>query len=546
MITLLGLGPGNPNLLTREAWQILSESKTVHLRTRRHPTVAGLPPHLSLIDFDDVYDAGDAFEIVYARIVDAVMAAAMQGDVVYAVPGHPLVGEATTPLILQRAAQTNIPTRIVAGLSFIEPTLEILNDEFLILNRAPASARSIQNSKFKIHNLVDPLNGLQLGDALEIATLHHPPLNPDKPALIAQVYSRAVASDVKLTLLNQYPPAHEVFVVRAANEGVKGGRGEGVSRKRKSPAHPVTRSPLHELDHHDTFDHLTSLYVPALDAIGGFEAFQETIAYLRAPEGCPWDREQTHASLRNTLLEEAYEVLTAIDEDDMDALREELGDLLFNVMLQAQIATEAEEFRMSDVIAAINTKLIRRHPHVFGPSSSSPPGSGSGQVTIVNDAGEVVKNWHEIKKQEKIAKGVKDGSVLDGIAPTLPALAQAQKMAHRAERAGFKWDSHEARLAKVREEIEEIVTATSDAHRAEEFGDLCFTIADWADGYGIDVETAAREANLKFARRFRKLETMVRRRGLDLNAMSQEDMLKIWREVKRGERKTQNAKRETV
>jgi tetrapyrrole methylase family protein/MazG family protein len=478
-----------------------------------------------LIDFDDIYEAGDAFEIVYARIVDAVMDAALQGDVVYAVPGHPLVGEATTPLILQRAAYAGVETRLVAGLSFIEPTLEVLSAEFGV----PSDA--LRGELGTRHSALDPVNGLQLCDALEIASLHHPPINPDKPALIAQVYSRAIASDVKLTLMNQYPPAHVVYVVRAAeDEGVKGRKGDREKRTRKSPPPLVTRSALHELDHRDVFDHLTSLYVPAFDEVGGFEAFQETIAYLRAPEGCPWDREQTHASLRNTLLEEAYEVLTAIDEDDMDALKEELGDLLLNVVLQAQIATEAEEFRMSDVIAAINAKLIRRHPHVFGHE-------------VVNDSGQVVANWNEIKKKEKADKGMKDASVLDGIAPALPALAQAQKMAHRAERAGFKWDSHEARLAKVHEEIEEIITAKDPAHRAEEFGDLCFTISDWADGYSIDIETAAREANLKFARRFRKLEEIVRRRGLDLNGMSQEDMLKIWREVKRGERKTQSAKR---
>ncbi len=501
MITLLGLGPGDPSLLTREAWEILNNSKTVHLRTRRHPAVAGLPAHLALVDFDEVYDAGDTFEDVYVRIVDAVMAVAKRGDdVVYAVPGHPLVGEATTALILQRAAQAKIPARIVAGLSFIEPALEVISSN---------------------HSAIDPVNGLQLCDALEIASLHHPPLNPDKPALIAQIYSRAVASDVKLALMNQYPPAHAVYVVRAAHPQESAGRG-GKGRKSRLPA--FSPSPLHELDHRDIFDHATSLYVPALDAASGIEAFQETVAFLRAPEGCPWDREQTHASLRNTLLEEAYEVLTAIDEDDMDALCEELGDLLFNVMLQVQIATEAEAFRMSDVIATINAKLIRRHPHLFGQASA-------------NNAGEAVKNWFEIKRQEKADKGVKDSSALDGIAPALPALAQAQKMAHRAERAGFKWDSHEARLAKVREEIEEIVTAQDPAHRAEEFGDLCFTIADWADGYGIDIETAAREANLKFARRFRKLESIARRRGLDLGSMSQAEMLKIWREVKRRERR---------
>lgn len=486
MIVILGLGPGDPTLLTREAWELLSAAPEVLLRTRRHPTVAGLPTHLRLRDFDDVYESGDDFDAIYASIAAAVLAdaqAAPERDLIYAVPGHPLVGEATVPLIRARARALGIPTRIVAGLSFVEPTLEAL--------QAGVGEHA-----------VDPLNGLQLCDALELATMHHPPLNPDRPALIAQVYSRAVASDVKLTLMNQYPPPHAVWVV-------KGGAG-------------AIEVSLSELDHAEHFDHLTSLYVPALGAIGGFEALQETIAHLRAPEGCPWDREQTHESLRGTLLEESYEVLTAIDEGDLDALREELGDLLLNIVLQAQIATEAEEFRMSDVIAAVDAKLKRRHPHVFGD-------------VAVKDSGEVVANWNEIKKQEKAAKGQHDASVLDGIAPALPALARAQKLAHRAERAGFKWDSHDDRLAKVREEIDEILGARDDAHRAEEFGDLLFTVADWADGYGIDVETAAREANLKFERRFRALERIVRERGLDLARMSQADMLSIWREVKDGE-----------
>jgi tetrapyrrole methylase family protein/MazG family protein len=486
VITLLGLGPGDPNLLTREAWDVLNASSSAYLRTRRHPTVAGLPANLRLKDFDDAYDSAENFDGVYAHIADAIIASAQaHGDVIYAVPGHPLVGEATVPLILERARELGIPTRIISGLSFIEPTLEALS------------------SGRHTHHWIDPISGLQLCDGVEIATLHHPPINPDKPALIAQVYSRAVASDVKLTLMNQYPPTHPIWVVRGG--------------------HQITLSSLHELDHTDHFDHLTSLYVPPFERIGGFEAFQETIAYLRAPEGCPWDREQTHESLRNTLLEEAYEVLTAIDEGDVAALKEELGDLLLNVVLQAQIATEAEEFRMSDVIAEVDAKLKRRHPHIFG------------DVTV-KDSNDVVANWNEIKKQEKADKGVKDTSALDGIAPALPALAQAQKMAHRAERAGFKWDNHDERLAKVREEIEEIVSANDDVHRAEEFGDLLFTIADWADGYGIDAETAAREANLKFARRFRALEAAARKRGSNLNEMTQADMLRIWREIKSHEK----------
>lgn len=514
MIILLGLGPGDASLITREAWEVLNASTQVYVRTRRHPAIAGLPAHLTLRDFDSLYDAGEHFDDVYAQIAKAVIAAARDdvgGDVVYAVPGHPLVGEATTPLILSRARELGIPTRIVAGLSFIEPTLEALSAE----GSALGSTASTQIASF------DPLNGLQICDGLEIAALHHPPLNPDRPALIAQVYSRAVASDVKLTLMNQYPPHHRIVIVR----GWLPGAGEGEGKQKNRPAsccHPVA---LAELDHADAFDHLTSLYVPALPYVGGFEAFQETIAHLRAPEGCPWDREQTHESLRTTLLEEAYEVLTAIDEGDLEALKEELGDLLLNVMLQAQIATETETFRMSDVIAAVDAKLKRRHPHVFG-------------SVIANSADEVVANWNQIKQQEKAARGEADrSSVLDGIAPALPALAQAQKMAHRAEKAGFKWDGHADRLAKVREELEEVVNAQDAAHRAEEFGDLLFTIADWADGYGIDAETVAREANLKFARRFRALERIVRERGLDMSAMNQSDMLAIWREIKDSERR---------
>jgi tetrapyrrole methylase family protein/MazG family protein len=495
--------------LTREAWDVLSASEIVYLRTRRHPAVAGLPTHLALQDFDALYDGATRFDDVYARIAEAIITAAQTtpGDVVYAVPGHPLVGEASVWLILQQARQLGIPTRIVGGMSFIEPTLEALSADFLASRSDRRTTASTHPLPLTPHPLsLDPLDGLQICDALEIAALHHPPLNPDKPALIAQIYSRAVASDVKLTLMNQYPPEHPVCVVRGVSEA----------------ATPGDRIPLAELDHADRFDHLTSLYVPPLPQPGGFESLQETIAHLRAPEGCPWDREQTHESLRSTLLEETYEVLAAIDAGDLEALKEELGDLLLNVVLQVQIATESEEFRMCDVIAEVDAKLRRRHPHVFGD-------------VVVSDAGEVIANWNAIKRQEKAAKGETAGSVLDGIAPALPALAQAQKMAHRAEKAGFRWNSHGDRLAKVREELEEAANARDDAHRAEEIGDLLFTIADWADGYGIDVETAARAANLKFARRFRALERIVRERGLTLSAMSQAEMLAIWREIKRSE-----------
>jgi tetrapyrrole methylase family protein/MazG family protein len=605
MLTILGLGPGDPQLLTRQAWEILNTSDVVYLRTRKHPTVAGLPAKLALRDFDELYERGSAFADVYAHITDAVIAQAQQGDMVYAVPGHPLVGEATVHAILHRAHELGIPTRIVGGLSFVEPVLEAIVEGSMGAARSTAlgeqgsrlgvpsqgaeeQARSTEpgssgateqqeqdhGSPSPAHPLshspalplsIDPVDGLQICDALELAALHHPSLNPDKPALIAQVYSRAIASDLKLTLMNQYPPEHEVWVVNGSLHGVPGlgatemrSKGAGPEYRAEeqkepksrnqvsarnlvskdgaevqqentlSPTHPlssapVLRLPLHQLDHHDIFDHLTTLYVPALPFTGGFEAFQETIAFLRAPNGCPWDREQTHESLRTALLEEVYEVLDALDQGDLNALQEELGDVLMNVVMQIQIATEAEEFRMVDVIGEIDAKLKRRHPHVFGD-------------VVVNSVGDVLTNWNAIKQQEHKTGGKPAReSAIDGVPPALPALAQAQKLAHKAERAGFKFDNHEQRLAKSHEELDEVLAARDDGERAEEMGDLLFTIADLADGYGIDVETALREANLKFSRRFRAMEAIIRARNLQMDKLNADELQAVWREVKQAE-----------
>jgi len=489
MITILGLGPGDAQLLTREAWEVLSQAHTVYLRTRQHPAVAGLPAQLKQLDFDALYDTGTSFDQVYARIVKALLRAAKTRDVVYAVPGHPLVAEATVPLLLAQAATFGIETRIVSGLSFIEP----------VLTQLAVAAPEVPS---------DPIYGLQLCDALELAVAHHPSLNPDRPALIAQVYSRAVASNVKLTLLNQYPPEHEVIVAK------------GNLTTSRRPSSAVHRLPLYTLDHEDYFDHLTSLYVPALPQASALESLQELMAHLRAPEGCPWDQVQTHESLRNTLLEEAYEVLTAIDEGDMQSLKEELGDLLFNIVFQVQMATEAEVFRMADVIGEVHAKLIRRHPHVFGNEQT-------------RDVKKIAANWDAIKKQEHKAKGQVRKSVLDGIPPAMPALAQAQKMAHKAEKAGFRYDDNVQRMAKVREELDEIVNATDQANLEEEFGDLFFSLADLADGYGLDAESAARGANLKFAKRFRALEALLQKRRQQMSKLSPEQLQRAWRDVKK-------------
>ncbi|HLU10811.1 MAG TPA: nucleoside triphosphate pyrophosphohydrolase [Oceanobacillus sp.] len=471
-LTIVGLGPGHIDDLTRRAWRVLETAKVVYLRTSQHPCVPDLPVGAEYRSFDDVYDSTADFEQIYNTIVERLLTAAATGDVVYAVPGDPLVGESTVTRLLEKAGDLKI--EIVSGISFVEPTLRLLR--------------------------IDALDGLQILDAIDLAAMHHPPINPDYPALLGQVYSRAVASDLKLTLMNQYPDEFTVHLVHGA----------GTENER------VETMPLYEIDHSSHIQHLTSLYVPALGNMSSFEQFQEIIAHLRAPEGCPWDRKQTHLSLRKYLLEEAHEVLEAIDAEDPDALREELGDLLLQVVLHTQIAIDDGEFRMGDVLSILNQKMIRRHPHVWGDVS-------------VDGAQEVVANWDAIKQREK---GEKRKSLLDGVPKGLPALLQAHEYTAKAAKPGFDWHSVDDVIAKVREELDEVLNATDDEHRAEEMGDLLFVIVNWARWLNIEPETALRKANAKFYRRFRYVEEAAAANGKPMEDYTLEELDAFWNEAK--------------
>ncbi len=475
-ICIVGLGPGQPSHLTREAWQVLQEAEEVYLRTRCHPTVAALPPHLRLHSFDDLYEQRGDFAEVYEAIAGRVLSLGQRPQgVVYAVPGHPLVGESSVQRILARARPQGVEVRIVAGLSFIEPVLTSLG--------------------------VDALDGLQIADATELAALCHPPLNPDRPALVGQLYGRSLASDVKLTLMNLYPDEHPVTVVQAA----------GTDEER------VQTMPLFELDRDKSLDHLTTLYIPPLPQPGAVETFQDAIARLRAPDGCPWDREQTHQSLRDCLLEEVYEVLDALDADDTAKLREELGDLLMQILLHAQIATEEGDFRLADVVAAIDAKIKRRHPHVFGD-------------VAVNGMAEVLNNWEEIKRGER---GDDDHrSILNGVPLILPALAQAQSYQRRVARVGFDWPEMSGVVEKVAEEAAELQRVESDEEREAELGDLLFAVVNLARWLKVDAESALRAANRRFARRFAQMEALCRQRGLKLAELSLAEQDALWEEVK--------------
>jgi len=250
--------------------------------------------------------------------------------------------------------------------------------------------------------------------------------------------------------------------------------------------------------------------------LGQFATLVDIIARLRASDGCPWDRKQTHSSLRGSLLEECYEVLEALDEGDPGKLCEELGDLLMQVVLHIQIAAEAGEFELGDVLNRINAKLIHRHPHIFGSLK-------------VKNAEEVAVNWEVLKREEKGA----DISILDSMPKQMPALGYSQEIQRRVAQVGFDWEDVDGVIDKLAEEVGEFKQAESQEKKAWEFGDLLFTLANIARRLGVDLEAALRQANQRFYRRFTYMEEVCRQRGVNLGELSFDEQNALWEEAKR-------------
>lgn len=470
-IVIVGLGPGDPKNLTCEAWEILSGAQEIYLRTGRHPVVSGLPPSVQVKTFDLLYEKADSFDEVYASIVQNVLElGGREQGVIYAVPGHPLVGESTVTALLDKAPKQGLQVQVIAGLSFIEPIMTALK--------------------------LDAMDGLQVVDALDVSSKDYPPIDPDKPALLGQVYNRELASDVKLTLMNQYPDEHTVFLVH------KAGTAEEV----------VEGCPLYAMDHSPDIAHLTSLYVPPLPEPSSLASFLETIARLRAPGGCPWDQEQTHTSLREGLIEETAEVLDALDADDMDSLKEELGDLLLHIFMHAQIASEEGDFNAAEVIHDIDSKIRRRHPHVFGNIEVS----GVEQVLV---------NWDEIKQKEK---GGKKKNTLDSVANSLSALAQSQQLSRKASAVGLDWPDIGTLTGSIDERIRELKIAGTADDRQAQIGKLLFEIANWARWLGVDPEISLRMANRHFRQRFDAMEGGVQVQGKKVKELTRKEILSLW------------------
>ena len=474
-IEVIGLGAGDLDQLSLGIYKKLKHAKTTILvRTKDHPVVKALEQEgVTFESFDHFYERENQFENVYDHIVETLLQRATGKTVIYAVPGHPMLAEKTVQLLLD---QQEVNIDIIGGQSFLDNLFTSLK--------------------------IDPIDGFQFVDATQFDRME---LNYRQHLIFCQVYDRFVASEVKLTLLEDLPADHPVTIIDAAG----------------SIHEVITTIPLYELDHSLEVSNLTSVYIPPVseDKLHHtFSRLREVIATLRGPNGCEWDKAQTHESLREYLIEEVYEVIDAIDDQDDEAIIEELGDVLLQVMLHSQIGEDEGYFTVNDVIQGITNKMIHRHPHVFS-----------------NSTGDISQSWDELKQAEKSEKSI---SILADIPKSLPALARAFKIQKKVAKVGFDWDDINEVWLKLDEEIAEIKEAIITGEQTEiesEFGDITFALVNLARHYKVNPEVALNRTNRKFINRFNYIEESLAKIGKGLTDSSLEEMDHYWDEAKRKE-----------
>ena len=479
-INIVGLGAGDLDQLPLGVYKRLKSGLPVYLRTKEHPVVSQLEEEGFVYQsFDDIYESRPEFEMVYQEICESLLSA-KEDELIYGVPGHPLVAERTVQLLFEMGEKQGVSIEVIGGQSF-------LDDMFRVLR-------------------IDPIEGFQLLDATD---LKQDEIRLSQHILVGQVYDTFVASNVKLTFMEKLPYDYEVYLVTAAG-----------SKEEK-----IKKIQLVDLDREAEVNNLTTVYIPPVKdetiLYKDFYKLKEIIAELRGPNGCPWDLKQTHESLKKYLIEESYEVIEAIQEGDIDHLVEELGDVLLQILLHAQIGQDDGYFSIEDVVEGLSAKMVRRHPHVFGNVEAK-------------TAEDVVKNWDEIKQEEK---GVKQESVLDGVGKSLPNLIRAFELQRKAAKVGFDWHDVSGAWDKLTEEIqefkEEISLNQSSENAMKELGDILFALVNIARFYEINPDEALLMTNKKFTNRFQYVEDKVKESGKPFTDYSLEALDSYWDEAKR-------------
>ena len=481
-IVVVGLGPGGIEHITDETRAAIDRIPHRHLRTAVHPSAHLVPDATT---HDDLYETADAFDDVYVEITNRLISAAHEhGEILYAVPGSPLVLERTVRYLRDRAASNEqLDVDVLPAMSFLDVAWARLG-----IDPVEASVRLVDGHDFTV---------AAAGER--------------GPLLVAHTHANWVLSDIKLAV-----------------EGAVGDERVVLLHALGTDDERIVETTWAELDRTLDANHLTSIYIPHLAAPVGQEyvRFHELTRTLR--ERCPWDIEQTHETLIPFLLEETYEVvdaLQALDPADPltdDDLIEELGDLLFQIEFHATIAEQEGRFTIADVAQGVHDKLVRRHPHVFGPAD--------GDMAGADDTETVLTNWDEIKRVEKNRM-----SIFDGIPRSLPSLAYAQKVGRKASKVGFDWPEVDGAFAKISEEAGELDEAIGDGdHDAatDELGDLLFAVVNVARHLGIDSELALRAASDKFRSRFEAVEQLAVKRSIDLHASDLVILDQLWNEAK--------------
>ncbi|MEZ5296399.1 MAG: nucleoside triphosphate pyrophosphohydrolase [Ilumatobacteraceae bacterium] len=475
-IVVVGLGPGSDQHVTTETLGEIERIEHRFLRTAVHPSAHLVP---DAVTFDDVYEEAERFDDVYHEIARRLIAAAdVDGEVLYAVPGSPLVLERTVRYLRE---QHEVALRIMPAVSFLDVAWARLG--------------------------IDPIEaGVTLIDGHDFATAA---ADVSGAVLVAHTHANWVLSDIKLSVDDM--------------TGSLDGAPAVLLQALGTPEERIVHTTWSEIDRTLDADHLTSLFLPEFRAGpgAGYVRFHQLARTLR--EQCPWDVEQTHDSLVPYLIEESYEVVDAIqalDPDDPttdEALIEELGDLLYQIEFHATIAEQEGRFTIDDVTTGIHDKLVRRHPHVFG-------------TMEVEGTDEVLANWDEIKRAEKGRT-----SVFDGIAHSLPSLSYAHQVQRKAAKVGFDWPDVHGAVPKIAEETDEVMAAHADDDpdaTAIEVGDLLFAVVNVARHLGVEPEAALRAASNKFRHRFERVERLATERDLDLRAATLDQLDALWDEVK--------------
>jgi tetrapyrrole methylase family protein/MazG family protein len=478
-VVVVGLGPGGADLLVPAARAALERVPVRFVRTARHPAVADLAADgLDLEPLDDRYEQAADLEAVYAEIASTLVTAALRhGEVAYAVPGSPSVAERTLALLRERAGKAHVAVDVVPGLSFADLAWSRLGVDPMTELARVVDGRALDRA------------GLDLGGWL----------------LVAQVDDRLVLGDVVLALLDALAPDAAVTVL--ARLGLPDERVE-----------PMTVTDLHRLDP----DHLTTIAVRLPDPAPGLELARllELARRLRRPGGCPWDAEQTHHSLTRYLLEEAYEVVDAVeslppgaprgtagDDPAYARLLDELGDLVYQVVFHAVLAEEAGAFGFGAVEAAIHDKLVHRHPHVFGDAAA-------------DTSAAVMRNWEQIKKEER---GV--DSIVAGITPGLPSLLYAHKLLRKAASVGLDPGGTEESLERI---VAACTVLPADGDREAVLGELLAAAVALARAVGVDAESALHGWAAGFRDRIEALERAAARDGVDLTALEPAAVADRW------------------